>query len=548
MKAEQTQSIQFIHDPGEKNDLNIALFFFSSMNLLLNIVLHLNSIRSLFTNSGVYISTILLIYVTWAKNQPKSPAETIHSFFQDQLPKIEPVIPIQQLSGAGLQILLFLIILMGASLVDYIISLNEPKIALGRLLGIIILALLSNRILNFEKKKKVQSLYRLLVNLIGIASFSLVIFLFLEIGTRILVWQNVLPEVARTTELNETRPKPIPDDIYPGISNEIIQFVNLNLTNNEDMTLWLPENFDGKYYSVKNHIRGTTNQPEDYEHTIYIFGGSTIFSIDAIDYYTIPSHLQRLINQEISTKYRVVNMGVTGFNTGPQNIRLKTLDLEPGDIVIYYDGENNIPRVTSFGNYQAHPIPAAVIKANHQKSSQLPFMAEIWFFLLDNLYRILDSMSEKSDFIHYLHTFNWQLLKTPVNDPEWHQQIIDNSVHLYQQQIIEAFEYSTSEGAQFFHYLQPTLFAQDKFTEHEQKIINSFGVDYTYSDIQEKMVEDNVILTEMGVHSVDLTDVLAVENRPNNADIYYDHCHINYIGNQIVAEAIFNDLIPYLEK
>jgi hypothetical protein len=243
----------------------------------------------------------------------------------------------------------------------------------------------------------------------------------------------------------------------------------------------------------------------------------------------------------------VVNLGVIGFHTAHQYTRLLNLDLQPGDIVIFYDGENDTIRYTSFGNYQHNPTPAAVQVIIEGKTIRNPRLSKLIFRCLEKIYQFLEEISNYSRFVQYMRSFNWDLLNTPVNDPTWTEKLVDRSVSMYHRNIQWSHAAATEQGAAFIHFIQPTLFAQTEFTQHEQKLINSFGTDYSYRFIQQEMIARNHLLTDQGIHSVDLTSILAIENRPGGADIYYDHCHVNYIGNRIVAEAIFEELQPYLK-
>jgi hypothetical protein len=115
---------------------------------------------------------------------------------------------------------------------------------------------------------------------------------------------------------------------------------NLDLIDWE--TYYLMPDFEGEYVNVVNHQRVTTDQPEAYHHTIYLFGGSTMVGIEVGDSYTIPSYLQRLINDAYPNSYRVENMGVDAYSAFRQKQHLMNgVDLAPGDIVIFYDGMND---------------------------------------------------------------------------------------------------------------------------------------------------------------------------------------------------------------
>jgi hypothetical protein len=71
---------------------------------------------------------------------------------------------------------------------------------------------------------------------------------------------------------------------------ELFEIINID-------NIFYAKNMHKKYRNVINNFRLTTNQPNNYKNTIYIFGNSITFGIGSEDSETIPSCLQRIINQ-----------------------------------------------------------------------------------------------------------------------------------------------------------------------------------------------------------------------------------------------------------
>ena len=112
----------------------------------------------------------------------------------------------------------------------------------------------------------------------------------------------------------------------------------------------IPNNFKGKYINVENNLRVTKYQPLQYKNTIHVFGGSTIFGGEVPDENTIPSFLQKKLN-DANVIYKVNNYGVSSIIAKQQYERLKnTVEVKNGDIVIFYDGANDILQKIYFGN------------------------------------------------------------------------------------------------------------------------------------------------------------------------------------------------------
>lgn len=100
-----------------------------------------------------------------------------------------------------------------------------------------------------------------------------------------------------------------------------------------DWGYFVPDEFHGEFINVDHDLRRTLGQPEHYAGTIYMFGNSTVFNSYLPDAYTLPSQIQALTD-----RYRVVNMGYDGATISVEYARLRTVDLTPNDIVIFYDG------------------------------------------------------------------------------------------------------------------------------------------------------------------------------------------------------------------
>ena len=109
------------------------------------------------------------------------------------------------------------------------------------------------------------------------------------------------------------------------------------------------ENTDCEGFRLVNGLRHTTDQPTNYRNEIHIFGGSTTWGTGSSDPYTIPSILQRLINQKYPGKYKVFNHGFSTVVAKQELVELKDTKLRSGDIVIFYDGGNDVWQGVVYG-------------------------------------------------------------------------------------------------------------------------------------------------------------------------------------------------------
>ena len=62
---------------------------------------------------------------------------------------------------------------------------------------------------------------------------------------------------------------------------------------------------------LKNGLRHTINQPTNFSSRILIFGGSTTWGSGSSDKNTIPSIIQKKINEGLNEKIKVINYGFT---------------------------------------------------------------------------------------------------------------------------------------------------------------------------------------------------------------------------------------------
>ena len=133
-------------------------------------------------------------------------------------------------------------------------------------------------------------------------------------------------------------------DVYENAQFDIELLINNYFKLQHDYVdeIFVPLNIKTKYINIINNKRVTEYQPNNFENTIYLFGGSTIFGAEVPDKDTVASQLQQILNIENSEKYKVENLGVTGLRIEDQIKRIKKIDFKKDDILIFYDGVNEI--------------------------------------------------------------------------------------------------------------------------------------------------------------------------------------------------------------
>ncbi len=96
------------------------------------------------------------------------------------------------------------------------------------------------------------------------------------------------------------------------------------------------EDVSEKGINVRNGFRVTTDQPNSYDKTCWIFGSSVVRGFFADDYHTIASQLQRKFNDVCPNRYRVVNASNYSGNCIWDMVKLiQSLPIEKGDICVF---------------------------------------------------------------------------------------------------------------------------------------------------------------------------------------------------------------------
>lgn len=101
--------------------------------------------------------------------------------------------------------------------------------------------------------------------------------------------------------------------------------------------LYVHLDYQSQYVNVINGKRITIDQPEEYIRTIYMYGRCGIFGYLTEDKYTLPSLLQKKINENSSQLQRVVNCGLWGAQRSKvlNNLEMEYKNFKQGDCFIF---------------------------------------------------------------------------------------------------------------------------------------------------------------------------------------------------------------------
>lgn len=167
------------------------------------------------------------------------------------------------------------------------------------------------------------------------------------------------------------------------------------------------------YLHVSEGKRQTVGQPETYERCVYMVGPCLIAGLYVEDQYTIPSFVQRELNQE-GYSVKVVNLGMGGELTSVRLQIMKVLreDLARGDVVVFDANSvlfQGIPTLNLTDELEKNHVPAEWLADNvrhcNHKVNQIHAKA-----ICEKLYPVLRqpvkgrySIGKESDIIRTLY-------------------------------------------------------------------------------------------------------------------------------------------------
>lgn len=218
--------------------------------------------------------------------------------------------------------------------------------------------------------------------------------------------------------------------------------------------------FKGRYLNVNEDLTrrtefGPTQKVAPDEIVIWMFGGSTLFGWGVADQHTIPSQLQKIINQKIEgSTVRVINYGTPYFYSSTELALYTALlrDSKKPNLVIFFDGVNDSAYLLK--GYD-QPWFSPIARHGWEQEQYRRFgsgtsieAGEILFRLpMMNLVRLLQRKL-------YPNRSYAQQFEPPPEKPEH----LENGVRRYKLNIEAQRRISESQGISSLHILQPAIF------------------------------------------------------------------------------------------
>ncbi len=382
-----------------------------------------------------------------------------------------------------------------------------------------------------------SQILNILIN-VAISAFSILMCsIFIEGGFRI--YENVNPPIKFVSrkDFRASRPKPYENADY--FCDEFLSESNKCIigASNPDGTIYLvPKDFSGEYINIVGQKRLTTDHPEDWKARVLLFGGSTIFNISVPDQYTIASCLQRMLNSEFPSTYLVENYGFPSMNAAQQTDRLIQVEVGSGDIVIFYDGCNEVFYSIYNGNKRGW-LPGDDRFGGARKMNKI----KSW------MHSIYLKYNEHSATVRIL--FDVYSHEPPANITDKEKLInnVKNAKDRYCNALMKANNYVVERNGKFYHLLQPVVFTLKKPTEYERWISENQllimpGLDIAFDIGYPKLKEGLEDAKLNGLNSHDLSGIYDGRNT-NDEEYYLDFCHVNHVATQIIAQKIYDVIL-----
>jgi hypothetical protein len=330
-----------------------------------------------------------------------------------------------------------------------------------------------------------------------------------------------------------SQPPPYRDAPYfsPAFVQEAARAIGLRLADAGNRLI--VDDFHGRWINVRDGRRVTVDQPDGVANRLYLVGASAVFNVEVPDAFTVASYLQRTVNQELPGRFRVENAGIPAATAGQQTELVKSLLLQSGDIVVFYDGANDV----TYTVYFLTPVgwrpgeTTSIVRRMSWIERTITQHLSAWVPHVA-LLRALQVRVDESPPAHFGNDRAVRALSSLL-------------ARQRASAIREAEAAVRGAGATFYSFVQPDIFDLPGVSEYRRSLVENPlltppGLGRAFRETAPVVSRISAELGSAGVRAADLSGVLTPLSA--HEEVYLDYVHVNHRANEVIAGEIFRQV------
>ena len=269
-------------------------------------------------------------------------------------------------------------------------------------------------------------------------------------------------------------------------------------------------------------FRGPELKHNESKYRIVIMGGSTVFGAGVTDNETIPAELSKKLSN--FNKIEVINAGISSITSNEElyHIKHKILELKP-NLIIVYDGAND-------AYYEKTDFSVKITNNKFQlKDIQQYYRTPVVIYrniLLPLLH----------------HQGSLQVHNSPGNLEKFNSNndsVSEITSDIWYKNMKDFCKTANENGIKSVVLLQPTIYTgTKKLTEFEKQLyVENKHYVSTYNMMKDK-------LEHLSGCTIKKDYSNTFENE--HVGVYFDGVHLNNLGNKIIANRIYVDILPII--
>lgn len=289
--------------------------------------------------------------------------------------------------------------------------------------------------------------------------------------------------------------------------------------------------YESPVLNIVDGVRSTRSSAVAGERAeVWFFGGSTLYGSGQSDMATIPSVLVALLD-DADVPINAVNFGHPAYANW-QQVQLLSQELSAGtrtppDVVVFYDGFNDLTLQTHFGVHQ-EPTHLFFGVASEEPAADEPLAESLGSWWADHSAVAL-AAGRVADLFDDEPTVQVADIDTVPLDTIDPIAAADAALKIHRQGVDHVLSLARGYGFEALFFWQPYLYTKSNLTPAEQDLVGLPGYD---TDVWLPMTQR--VRARLAPPVIDLSEVL--DSVPSS--VYWDFVHTNEHGAAIIAAAI----------